>query len=476
MNEQKQAALSAIDAKKDLIAQVADAVWDYAELSMQEVKSAALFVKVLKEEGFQVEEGICSIPTAFSASYGSGKPVIGFLAEYDALSGLSQAAGSTEYHELVKGGSGHGCGHNLLGAGAMAAAIGMKHYLEQTGCPGTVILYGCPGEEGVASKAYMAREGLWYGLDAALTWHAGDCNEVATGSTNSCIQMLYTFHGLASQASTAPERGRSALDAVELMNVGVQFLREHMPRDARVHYSILDAGGASPNVVQHQASVLYMIRSNFVKDCMALHQRVDKIAQGAALMTDTTIERRFVDGLSDTVCNHALEKLLYDNFAQLGVPECTPQEHEFMEKLSATYAGSDVPSGVGAHNDPAFAEQVKTLQTSHFNDFLMPLYQGPAFNAGSTDVGDVSYQCPTAQIHLAVWPNNVPCHSWQVVSCNKTPLAHKATVHAGKVLCAAAIDLLTQSELLAAAKAEFQQRTAAGYNCPIPDDAVPAVL
>ena len=225
-------------------------------------------------------------------------------------------------HELVKGGSGHGCGHNLLGAGAMAAAIGLKHYLTQTGKSGTVILYGCPGEEGVASKAYMAREGLWYGLDAALTWHPGDSSEVTTGSTNSCIQMIYTFHGLASQASTAPERGRSALDAVELMNVGVQFLREHMPRDARVHYSILDAGGVSPNVVQHQASVLYMIRSNFVKDCMALHQRVDKIAQGAALMTDTTIERRFVDGLSDTVCNHALEQVLYDNFSQIGRASC----------------------------------------------------------------------------------------------------------------------------------------------------------
>ena len=372
MNEAKKAALAAIDEKKDLIAHVADKVWDYAELSMQEVKSAALFVKALKEEGFQVEEGICNIPTAFSASYGSGKPVIGFLAEYDALSGLSQAAGSTEYHELVKGGSGHGCGHNLLGAGAMAAAIGMKHYLEQTGCPGTVILYGCPGEEGVASKAYMAREGLWYGLDAALTWHAGDCNEVATGSTNSCIQMLYTFHGLASQASTAPERGRSALDAVELMNVGVQFLREHMPHDARVHYSILDAGGASPNVVQHQASVLYMIRSNFVKDCMALHQRVDKIAQGAALMTDTTIERRFVDGLSDTVCNHALEKLLYDNFAQLGVPECTPQEHEFMEKLSATYDGSDVPGGVGAHSDPALLSRSRPCRPAISTTFSCP--------------------------------------------------------------------------------------------------------
>ena len=348
MNDAKKAALAAIDEKKALVAEVADAIWDYAELSMQEVKSAALFVKVLKDEGFQVEEGICGIPTAFSASFGSGRPVIGLLAEYDALSGLSQAAGSTAYHELVKGGSGHGCGHNLLGAGAMAAAIGLKHYLAQTGKSGTVILYGCPGEEGVASKAYMAREGLWYGLDAALTWHPGDSSEVATGSTNSCIQMVYTFHGLASQASTAPERGRSALDAVELMNVGVQFLREHMPRDARVHYSILDAGGASPNVVQHQASVLYMIRSNFVKDCMALHRRVDKIAQGAALMTDTTIERRFVDGLSDTVCNHALEKVLYDNFAQLGVPPCTAEEHTFMETLSGTYEGRDVPGGVGA--------------------------------------------------------------------------------------------------------------------------------
>ena len=459
-----------------LLTELNETIWDLSELKFCEQRSAQAMANLLRQQGFQVELGLAGMDTAFTATAGEGHPVIGLLAEYDALSGLSQCAGVAHPCPREGTGNGHGCGHNLLGAGAMAAAIGMKHYLEQTGCPGTVILYGCPGEEGVASKAYMAREGLWYGLDAALTWHAGDCNEVATGSTNSCIQMLYTFHGLASQASTAPERGRSALDAVELMNVGVQFLREHMPHDARVHYSILDAGGASPNVIQHQASVLYMIRSNFVKDCMALHQRVDKIAQGAALMTDTTIERRFVDGLSDTVCNHALEKLLYDNFAQLGVPECTPQEHEFMEKLSATYDGSDVPGGVGAHSDPAFAEQVKALQTSHFNDFLMPLYQGPAFNAGSTDVGDVSYQCPTAQIHLAVWPNNVPCHSWQVVSCNKTPLAHKATVHAGKVLCAAAIDLLTQPELLAKAKAEFQKRTAGGYTCPIPPDAVAAVL
>ena len=467
-----------VSAKADTTVALAKEIWGYAELSYEETKSAAALIAALKQEGFTIEEGIADIPTAFTATFtaGSGKPVVGFLAEYDALSGLSQKAGCPVQEPVREGGAGHGCGHNLLGAGAMAAAIGLKHYLTETGKSGTVILYGCPGEEGVASKAYMARDGLWYNLDAALTWHAGDCNEVTTGSTNSCIQMLYTFHGLASQASTAPERGRSALDAVELMNVGVQFLREHMPRDARIHYSILDAGGASPNVVQHQASVLYMIRSNFVKDCITLHQRVDKIAQGAALMTDTTIERRFVDGLSDTVCNHALEKVLYDNFAELGVPACTPEEHSFMEKLSATYAGSDIPSGVGAENDPVFAEKVQALRTGHFNDFLVPLYQGPAFNAGSTDVGDVSYQCPTAQIHMAVWPNHVPCHSWQVVSCNKTPLAHRATVHAGKVLCAAAIDLIQQPELLEQAKAEFRKRTAGGYTCPIPADAVPAPL
>ena len=478
MNEAKKAALAAIDEKKDLIAHVPDEVWDYAELSMQEVKSAALFVKVLKAEGFQVEEGICNIPTAFSASYGSGKPVIGFLAEYDALSGLSQAAGSTEYHELVKGGSGHGCGHNLLGAGAMAAAIGMKHYLEQTGCPGTVILYGCPGEEGVASKAYMAREGLWYGLDAALTWHAGDCNEVATGSTNSCIQMLYTFHGLASQASTAPERGRSALDAVELMNVGVQFLREHMSDKARVHYAITDAGGRSPNVVQPRASVLYMVRSNHVAEAVELQARVDKIAQGAALMTETTVEKKFIDGLADTVTNHALERVLYRNFEALGVPSYTPEELAFADSLAGTYSGSDRAPGVGSQYDLDYAAdaQARRAQAGHaMNRFLLPLYQGDAFQPGSTDVGDVSWQCPTAQIHVAAWPNGCPGHSWQNVSCGRTDIGHKAALHAGKVLAAAAIDLLTDPALLEEAKTEFQRRTAAGYTCPIPADAVPTI-
>ena len=310
MTEEKKAALAAIEARKDQICDVADRIWEYAELSLQEVKSAALYCKVLEQEGFHVEKGISGIDTAFSASFGSGRPVIGILAEYDALSGLSQTAGCTEEKPLVEGGSGHGCGHNILGAGAMAAAFGVKAYLEQNKIEGTVILYGCPGEEGGASKAFMARDGVWKDLDAALTWHPEDVNEVATGSSNACIQTQYKFHGIASHASGAPEKGRSALDAVELMNTGVQYLREHMSDKARIHYAITDAGGCSPNVVQAKASVLYMVRSNHVAEAIELQKRVDKIAQGAALMTETTFEKKFIDGLSDTISNFALERVL----------------------------------------------------------------------------------------------------------------------------------------------------------------------
>lgn len=478
MTKEKQAAIAAVDEKAAVIAAVADSIWDYAELSLQEEKSAAKYCEVLEQEGFVVEKGICNIPTAFSASYGSGRPVIGILAEYDALSGLSQKAGSLEREELVPGGCGHGCGHNLLGAGALAAALGVKAYLETAKQPGTVVLYGCPGEEGGAAKAFMAREKLWYGLDAALTWHPDDVNEVVTGSSNSCIQTQYKFTGIAAHAAEDPDRGRSALDAVELMNVGVQFLREHMSAKARIHYAITDAGGRSPNVVQPRSSVLYMVRSNHVAEAVELQKRVDDIARGAALMTGTTFEKQFIDGLADTVPNHALEKVLYRNFEELGVPSHTAEELRYADALAKTYPGSDGVPGIGAKYEAALAKQVKELQkkAGHaMNDFLAPLYQGPAFMPGSTDVGDVSWQCPTGQIHVAAWPNGSPGHSWQNVSCGGTELGHKAAVHAGKVLAAAAIDLLTAPALLKEAKAEFQKQTAEGYICPIPADAVPVV-
>ncbi len=475
MEELKKAALDTIEENKELIASVADQIWEYAELSLQEVRSAALYCKKLKELGFAVEEGVCSISTAFVASYGSGRPIIGILAEYDALSGLSQLGGSIKKQELTPGGTGHGCGHNLLGAGALAAALGIKHYLQQSGAPGTVVLYGCPGEEGGAAKAFMAREKLWYGLDAALTWHPDDCNEAATGSSNACIQVQYIFHGVAAHAAGNPERGRSALDAVTLMNVGVQFLREHMEPQARIHYAVTDGGGCSPNVVQSKASVLYMVRSPQVKKAVELQKRVDDIAAGAALMTGTTCERKFIDGVAETIPNHVLEALLYQNFAEVGVPQHTPEEMAFATELATTYdAGGHIP-GSGSEN-AAYAAQVKTiLSGAAMNDVLLPLFTGEAFCPGSTDVGDVSWQCPTAQLHVASWPNGCPGHSWQNVSCGKTSIGHKAAITAGKVLCAAAIDLLEQPELIAAAKTEFAGRTAESYTCPIPPEAVPTI-
>ncbi len=478
MTKEKQAALAAIDEKADVVAHVSNEIWAYAELSLQEEKSAALYCEVLEKEGFAVEKGICNIPTAFAATYGSGAPHIGILAEYDALSGLSQEGGSLEHKEIIPGGNGHGCGHNLLGAGALAAALGVKAYLEATHQPGTVTLYGCPGEEGGAAKSFMARDGLWYQLDAAITWHPDDCNEVVTGSSNSCIQTQYKFSGIAAHAAGDPDRGRSALDAVELMNVGVQFLREHMSDKARVHYAITDTGGRSPNVVQDHATVLYMVRSNHVSEAVELQKRVDKIAQGAALMTETTFEKTFIDGLADTVTNRVMENVLYENFKELGVPTHTAEELQFADQLALTYEGHDQAPGIGSDFDLDYSIDAQAMRADFghaLNDFLLPHYQGDAFSPGSTDVGDVSWQCPTGQIHVATWPNGAPGHSWQNVSCGATSIGRKGAIHAGKVMAGAAIDLMNSPELLEQAKAEFKKRTAEGYTCPIPADAIPTI-
>lgn len=480
MTKEKQVAIAAIDDNADLIVGLSDRIWEYAELSLQEEKSAEDMCCTLEQLGFTVERGVCNIATAFTASYGSGRPIIGLLAEYDALSGLSQKASGLAAEPLVPDGNGHGCGHNLLGTGSVAAAIGVKAYLETSGRSGTVILFGCPGEEGVASKAFMARENIWRKLDAALTWHPSDTNEVVTGSSNACIQNLYQFTGVASHAAFSPDHGRSALDAVELMNLGVQFLREHMPDKARIHYAITDTGGCSPNVVQAKASVLYMVRANHISEAIELQKRVDQIAEGAALMTETTWKKIFVDGLSNVVPNHTLETVLYRNFEELGVPGYTDEEHAFADALAKTYDGSNGLPGIAAANSCDAAAQVKAMRASHgnhaLNDFLAPLYQGSAYDPGSTDVGDTSWECPTAQIHVVTWPNGCPGHSWQNVSCGHSSLGHKGLLHAGRVLAASVIDLIENPALIEQAQSEFDQQTAEGYMCPIPADAVATIL
>ena len=479
MNEMKKAALACIDENAALYEAVADRVWDNPELSLKEFKAAALYCETLRELGFTVTKKLCGIDTAFCGSYGAGAPVIGILGEYDALSGLSQAAGALREDALIPGGAGHGCGHNLLGAGSLAAAAAVKSYLETSGASGTVIFFGCPGEEGGSGKAFMAREGLWKKLDAALSWHPDDVNQVETGTNNSSIQVLYKFSGKAAHAAGDPYNGRSALDAVELMNIGAQFLREHMREDCRVHYAITDAGGVSPNVVQAKASVLYMVRANKVADSVELLGRVDDIARGAALMTGTDFERVFIDGTAELLPNFALEELLYRNMAEIGVPAYDEEDFAFAAELKKSFPPARGLPGTGARADAAIAAQVRELSENGakpINDFLMPLYHGTLFTPGSTDVGDVSWLTPTAQLNTAAWPSGIPGHSWQIVACGKSAMARKAMLYAAKSLAGAAIDLIEDESLLAAAKGEFLERSASGYVCPIEEGAVPIAL
>lgn len=479
MIELKEKALESVDSQAELAISISDQIWDNPELSLKEYYATELYCKALRDNGFTVIEELCGIKTAFSGSYGSGAPVIGILGEYDSLSGLSQTAGDTEENPITANGNGHGCGHNLLGAGSFAAALSVKSFLESSGKPGTVIFFGCPGEEGGAGKAFMARENAWRSLDAALSWHPSDVNQVTTGTNNSCIQVLYKFKGIAAHAAGDPFNGRSALDAVELMNMGVQFLREHTTEDCRIHYAITDAGGVSPNVVQSRASVLYMVRANKVADSVKLQERVDKIAQGAAMMTETSFERVFIDGTAELLPNFTLEKLLHDNFTAVGVPQYSEEELSFAEELKKTYPASGQLPGTGARFDTEiakFVEEATDYMQKPLNDFLMPLYSGNCFTPGSTDVGDVSWQTPTAQIGAVTWPNDMPGHSWQVVSCGKSSLAHKGMLCAAKVLAGAAIDLICDEELLNKAKAEFLDKSKSGYVCPIEKDAVPIAL
>ena len=478
MTEQKRLAAEYIDRHSEIFTGLSDAVWANPELSLKEFRSAGLYLDILREHGFDVESGLAGIETAFLGKYGKGRPVIGILGEFDALSGLSQEKCSAEQKPLVPGGPGHGCGHNMLGAGALAAAFAMKDYLERTGREGTVVFYGCPGEEGGAAKAFFARDRLWESLDCALTWHPEDVNEVLSGTNNSCIQVLYRFRGIAAHAAGDPEHGRSALDAVELMNTGVQYLREHMGSECRVHYAITDAGGISPNVVQDHASVLYMVRANRVRDSVKLQARVDKIAEGAALMTETSYERVFIDGTAELLPNYALEEVLWENFRQVGLPEYTEEELAFAKALHETCPENPAP-GFAAGLNAEMAEEARKLSkngTLPLNSFLLPLYHTTGFVAGSTDVGDVSWQTPTAQVHCAGFAAGSPGHSWQNASCGGSSIGHKALLLAGKVLACAAIDLMEQPALLEKAREEFGRRSADGYVCPIEPGAVPTAI
>ena len=472
----KQELYQIIEEKAPEILALSDKIWEYAELSMLEHRSTAAYVELLTAEGFQVETNLCGIPTAFSGSFGSGKPRIGILGEYDALSGLSQQPGIAEKKPLVEDGCGQGCGHNLLGAASLAAAIAIKEKIAAGILQGTVIFYGCPGEEGCAGKTFMARDGLFADLDAAITWHPGDTNEVTTGSNAACLQMVYEFSGTAAHAAGNPWDGRSALDGAEMMNMGVQFLREHMEPKCSIHYSIADAGGISPNVVQPKAKLVYMVRAETVRKAKALLARVNDAAKGAALMSGTSVTWHQLDGTSDTLSNTVLEELLYKNLQEAPMPVYTEEELAFAADLRKTYAHEGLP-GDNVDTNPVLRKQVAALSNKgqkDINDFVVPYYPADHFSPGSTDVGDVSWLTPTAQFTTATWPSKIPGHSWQVVSVGKSGIAHKGLKLAAKVLAGAAADLMEKPDLLKAAREEFEETAAAGYDCPIGPEVVPS--
>lgn len=465
---EKKILFDCIDSHAGEITALSDAIWDYSELSMEEFRSAAYYCDLLEKEGFQVQKQLCGIPTAFSGSFGSGRPRIGILGEFDALSGLAQTAGCTQRQSENPGANGQGCGHNLLGAGAFGAALAIKQAIQTGALSGTVIFYGCPGEEGCAGKTFMARDGMFRDLDAALTWHPGSTNEVTVGSYAACMQVEYSFHGVASHAAGSPDKGRSALDAAELMHVGVQFLREHMPPHSSVHYSITDGGGVSPNVVQAEAKTVFMVRSETVRKAKELLHRVNNIAQGAALMTDTQVTTRQIDGTASTVSNEALEQVMYENMQQVPIPAYTQEELAFAQVLHDTCPAA-LPGTLSATNRDirAFVEEKTDGGKRAMNDFIIPYVPSTMSTPGSTDVGDVSWLTPTAQFTTATWVSGTPGHSWQNVSLGKTGIAYKGMLQAAKILAGAAADLMESPALLEKIRKEFNKNAAEGYDCPI---------
>lgn len=466
--------------KAEKLCAISERIWEFAELRFQEKRSAALLADVLEVEGFDVERGIAGIETAFVANFGAGKPVISFLGEFDALSDLSQEAGVIEQQAIVSGGSGHGCGHNLLGTSALGAALAVKEYMQENGLSGTVRYYGCPGEEGGSGKAFMAKEGVFDDADAAITWHPFTHSGVQRAETLANYQVYFKFKGKSAHAAGGPHLGRSALDAVELMNIGTNFLREHVIQDARLHYAITNAGGVSPNVVQPEAEVLYLVRAPETEQVESIYQRVVKIAKGAALMTETELEITFDKACSGFIRNTVLEQVMQKEVERVQVPEYSAEELDFARGIQSTLSEEDISSDKRSilriiGKDAAFWEE--EMETSPLLTTPIPYYDIDNFQYGSTDVGDVSRITPTIQFHAACFAIGTPLHTWQVVSQGKMPLAQKGMLYASEVMAATALSLFDKPEQLEAAKLELQKRLGPnGYTSPIPDGIKPTIL
>jgi aminobenzoyl-glutamate utilization protein B len=456
-----------IEQDRETFFALSDRVWDTPELNFNEFASSDAHAQMLAERGFRVTRGVAGLPTAVIGEAGEGGPVIAIMGEFDALPGLSQAAGLAEKRELVAGGNGHGCGHNLLGAGAMMAADGVRRYLAEKGIEARVRYYGCPAEEGGSGKGFMVRAGAFEDVDVAISWHPSAVAAVSLPVSLACQEFVYSFKGRAAHAAGAPHLGRSALDAVELMNVGVNYMREHMPQTARVHYAITDAGGVAPNVVQAFASVRYLIRARSLPELMPLVARVDKIAQGAALMTETSMSRRFVSGDADLVGNGPLEALMQRELERLGAPAFDAADHAFAQQIQATLTAEEI-------DDTFRRARMEPVEGLALIDRVLPLGSGDPNFVGSTDVGTVSWVVPTVQMRGATHAIGTALHSWQATAQGKSSVAKKGMEHAAKVMAATALALIEEPGLIDKAKADHAQRLKrTPFQSPIPDDAAP---
>ncbi|HWL24204.1 MAG TPA: M20 family metallopeptidase [Ureibacillus sp.] len=454
---------------------LADRIWDIPETRFKEFESVKILTTYFEKVGFEVETGIGGIKTAFVAKYGNEGPVIGILGEYDALPGLSQKAGSDVREALVDGGNGHGCGHNLLGTAGVGAVVLLKEKIDKGEIKGRIHYYGCPAEEGGSGKTFMVREGVFNDVDVALSWHPNSFTSVFNYSSLANYQVYFEFEGIASHAANSPHLGRSALDAVELMNVGVNYLREHIPTSARVHYAITNTGGKSPNVVQSQAEVLYLIRATTIKEVDEIYKRIVNIAEGAALMTETKVKVKFDKACSNYIPNDTINKIVYDKLQLVGLPTYTEEEMEYAKKMNKTISPSEFSSALSEIKSMYEDSEVEELDKDEITFYpeVVPYQKSNHTMAGSTDVADVSWVVPTSQFFTTCFVLGTPLHTWQLVSQGKTGLAHKGMIYASKVIALTANELLQNPELIEQAKAELRKQTKGQYVNPIPKEVVP---
>jgi aminobenzoyl-glutamate utilization protein B len=425
--------MESIDARAKLYGDVALKIWSFAEVGYQETRSSALLRDQLEAAGFKVEAGVAEIPTAFVATWGSGKPVIGVVGEFDALPGLSQAA-SPERKAIVDNAPGHGCGHHLFGTASTAAAIAVKDWLSANKRMGTVKFFGTPAEEGGAGKVYMLRAGLFDDVDAVVAWHAGDRNAVNAASSLANVSAKVRFRGRSAHAASAPHRGRSALDGVEAMNDMVNLMREHVPADTRIHYVITN-GGSAPNVVPDFAEVYYYARHNDMRVLDGIWERITNAGRGAALGTDTAMAMEVTAAVWNVLPNQYLASVMQSHLETVGGYEYTPEERAFAETLRKSLEGP-----------------LPAIDTS--NQVLPPQ---TGVGSASTDMGDVSWRLPTVQLTAATWVPGTPAHSWQAVAAGGTSIGIKGMMIAAKTMALTAVDLLSNPGHIQKARAEFDK-------------------